>query len=165
MGVDIVMYVQKYNRENKNWEMLPLKVKYEFSLKKNYRYAYFCERNYGLHEFLREYVKTMDEDETKYIEEEVHDKEFGDTPEDEFDGTTWYTLTLTKFELIPFITPITKKDRKEYAEDEWHDDYENPVYQVNRIKDFINSIKTMLELTGDTYRDTDDIRIAYYMSC
>ena len=47
---------------------------------------------------------------------------------------------------------------------EWHDDVENPVYQVNRIKDFINSIKIMLELTGDTYRDSDDIRIAYYMS-
>lgn len=164
MGVDIVMYVQRYNRENKNWEMLPLKVQYKYSLHKDYHYAYFCERNHGLHTFLCDYNKKMEEDETKYIEKEVHDKEYGLTPEEEFEGTAWYTLTLTKLRLIPFIAHITDRDRKEYEEDEWHDDYENPVYQVNRIKDLIKHINTMLMFTGDDFGDTDDIRIAYYMS-
>lgn len=155
MGVDIVMYVQRYNKDNKNWEMLPLKVKYEYGQKEDYQYAYFCNRNHGLHAFLCDYNKKMDEDEVKYIEKEVHDEEYGET---------WYTLTFTKLRLIPYIVPITDKDRKEYEENKWHDDDENPVYQVNRIKDLVNHIKTMLILTGNDFKDTDDIRIAYYIS-
>lgn len=158
MGADIVMYVQKKNKTTNKWEMLPLKhlnwtgAKYEYvDLESG--------RNHGLYEFLRNYSYAIDTEEAKEIEKALFDNEEWHDFVD-----NWLALSYTKLQLIQFTTPITDKDRREYEEDEWHDDYENPVLQVNRIKELINKIKIALEFTDNWYVDSDNLRIIYYIS-
>ena len=147
MGRELIIYIQKHNRQEHKWEMLPLKKK-EPMFDKEYRYTYFWYCGGALYEFLRDNAYYLEADERKYLEVTNSYDEDGDTD--------WYGISLTKLQYLSLVTrtkPLYEDDYN-YVNKETH----------RQLLEMTDNIKAAAILAGEDFTDSDDIRAAFFLS-
>lgn len=147
MGRELVIYIQKHNRKEHKWEMLPLKKK-DPIVDKEYKYTYFWYCGTDLYEFLYDNAYYLEADEKKYLNvTNNYDEDY---------NTDWYGISLTKLKYLGLVTrtkPLNEDDT-DYIDKRTH----------HQLLEMADNIKAAAILAGEDFTDSDDIRAVFFLS-